>query len=59
MCDEERVVLYKPSKEDLGAVSEGSNPGDAGGGVSPTAASAAAAAARSNPFASNIEPPSY
>lgn len=59
VCDEERMVLLTPSKDDLGVVSEGmSHPDDAGGGVSPTAAAAKAADA-SNPFATNIEPPSY
>ena len=55
-CEEEREVLYQPSKHDLGAVVE---EGDgAGGGVSPTAAEARAASF-DNPFAMNTEPPSY
>jgi broad specificity phosphatase PhoE len=55
-CEEERDVLYQPSKHDLGAVVE---EGDgAGGGVSPTAAEARAASF-DNPFAMNTEPPSY
>ena len=55
-CEEDREVLYRPSKHDLGAVVE---EGDgAGGGVSPTAAEARAASF-DNPFAMNTEPPSY
>ena len=56
-CEEEREVLYQPSKMDLGAVVE---EGDgAGGGVSPTAAAQMRAASFDNPFAMNTEPPSY
>ena len=55
-CEEDREVLYRTSKHDLGAVVE---EGDgAGGGVSPTAAEARAASF-DNPFAMNTEPPSY
>ena len=55
-CEEERDVLYEPSKDDLGAVTE---EGDAaGGGVSPTQV-ANLAHAEGNPFAMNTEPPSY
>lgn len=52
-CDEEREVLYAPTKEDLGAIAEGD---ERGGGVSPTAADGTNGI---NPFAANPEPPSY
>ena len=53
-CEEERDVLYRPTRADLGVVNEeGEN---AGGGVSPTAS---VHDVEGNPFAMNTEPPSY
>ena len=55
-CDEDREVLYVPTKADLGAIVEGD---ERGGGVSPTAADGVSGVRKINPFAANPEPPSY
>lgn len=55
-CDEDREVLYVPTKADLGAIVEGD---ERGGGVSPTAADGVGGVRKINPFAANPEPPSY
>jgi broad specificity phosphatase PhoE len=57
-CEELRTVLHTPTAEEMGVVTgAGGNEDDAGGGVSPTGADAIARSV--NPFATNMEPPSY